>query len=345
MHGGRRQRDTEPRGTFQQKTGRGHCGIRRTSLRGIRRGPRETLEFSPGDKHELRLLRRLRRQGVPTVAVFLSGRPLWVNPEINASDAFVAAWLPGSEGEGIADVLFRGADGAPPYDFTGRLSFLLAADGDAGDALMRRETCPARCSRAERASTTGARQMLPQLAGGCREFRASGEHPRVVYSTPATSSLPGRCSWPMRAREVHVTTARQQSPNGALAVALEPEGAAATWSGSQRGIAARIRTRFEFNSQAIQGGAISVRYRVDRAPEQNVKLGMRCAEALCGAPPGGASLDVTRAFRSAPLGAWQTLSVPLACLTAAGARSQGCGGAVCSRNRRPLWRGDCRHFC
>ena len=39
------------------------------------------------------------------VSVFLSGRPLWVNPEINASDAFVAAFLPGGEGGGIADVL------------------------------------------------------------------------------------------------------------------------------------------------------------------------------------------------------------------------------------------------
>ena len=61
-------------------------------------GDRETLEYSPNDKHELLLLRRLHAAGIPTVTVFLSGRPLWVNPEINASDAFVAAWLPGSEG-------------------------------------------------------------------------------------------------------------------------------------------------------------------------------------------------------------------------------------------------------
>ncbi len=82
-----------------------------------------TWNSRPGDKHELRLLRRLRKLGVPTVAIFLSGRPLWVNPEINASDAFVAAWLPGSEGEGIADLLFRGADGTVSHDFRGRLSF------------------------------------------------------------------------------------------------------------------------------------------------------------------------------------------------------------------------------
>ena len=82
-----------------------------------------TLEYSPGNKHDLALLRRLRMQDIPVVAVFLSGRPLWVNAELNASDSFVAAWLPGPEGGGIADVLFRSADGAVRYDFRGRLPF------------------------------------------------------------------------------------------------------------------------------------------------------------------------------------------------------------------------------
>jgi beta-glucosidase len=80
-----------------------------------------TLEYSPGDKHDLALLRRLRTQDVPVVVVFLSGRPLWVNAELNASDSFVAAWLPGPEGGGIADVLFRSTEGAVRYDFRGRL--------------------------------------------------------------------------------------------------------------------------------------------------------------------------------------------------------------------------------
>jgi beta-glucosidase len=68
-------------------------------------------------------LRQLRRLGIPVVSVFLSGRPLWVNPEINASNAFVAAWLPGTEGGGIADVLIGTRDGHMRTDFTGRLSF------------------------------------------------------------------------------------------------------------------------------------------------------------------------------------------------------------------------------
>jgi len=82
-----------------------------------------TLEYGVGDKHDLALLRRLRAAQLPVVAVFLSGRPLWVNAELNAADAFVAAWLPGPEGGGVADVLFRAADGRVRYDFHGRLPF------------------------------------------------------------------------------------------------------------------------------------------------------------------------------------------------------------------------------
>lgn len=78
-------------------------------------GDRKDLAFR--DEEGLNLLKAYRARGVPTVAVFLSGRPMWMNRELNAADAFVAAWLPGSEGAGVADVLF----GQRPA--TGRLSF------------------------------------------------------------------------------------------------------------------------------------------------------------------------------------------------------------------------------
>jgi beta-glucosidase len=80
-----------------------------------------TLEYKPTDKSDLRLLRRLKAEGVRTVSVFLSGRPMWVDLELEASDAFVAAWLPGSEGGGVADVLMAKRDGSVNYDFKGTL--------------------------------------------------------------------------------------------------------------------------------------------------------------------------------------------------------------------------------
>jgi beta-glucosidase len=85
-------------------------------------GDRKDLAFR--DEEGLTLLKSYRARGIPTVAVFLSGRPLWVNRELNAADAFVAAWLPGSEGAGVADVLF----GARPA--SGRLSFSWPAHCD-----------------------------------------------------------------------------------------------------------------------------------------------------------------------------------------------------------------------
>src|SRR4029077_20048100 len=65
----------------------------------------------------LELIKKLKTQGIPVVPIILSGRPLYVNPQINAADAFVEAWLPGSEGEGVADVL------TGKNDFIGTLGF------------------------------------------------------------------------------------------------------------------------------------------------------------------------------------------------------------------------------
>ena len=52
----------------------------------------------------------------PIVVIMLSGRPMIINKEIDKWNSFVAAWLPGSQGEGIADVLFG------DHNFTGKLS-------------------------------------------------------------------------------------------------------------------------------------------------------------------------------------------------------------------------------
>lgn len=86
-------------------------------------GDLPNLMFKAGKSGDLELIRKLKADGIPVVAVFLSGRPLWMNRELNAADAFVAAWLPGSEGAGVADVLLRDRHGKPQHDFRGTLGF------------------------------------------------------------------------------------------------------------------------------------------------------------------------------------------------------------------------------
>lgn len=55
-------------------------------------------------------------ENVKCVVVLISGRPLVIQPYIDLIDAFVAAWLPGTEGQGVADVLYG------DYGFTGKLA-------------------------------------------------------------------------------------------------------------------------------------------------------------------------------------------------------------------------------
>lgn len=78
-------------------------------------GPSTVLsELHPED---LRAIHSITDKGIPAIVVLVSGRPLIINKELEAASAFVAAWLPGSEGQGVADVLFG------DYDFQGKLSF------------------------------------------------------------------------------------------------------------------------------------------------------------------------------------------------------------------------------
>jgi beta-glucosidase len=69
-----------------------------------------TLVLAERHPEDLATIQRIRAQGIPVVTVLVSGRPLVTNAELAASDAFVAAWLPGSEGAGVADVLFGDHD-------------------------------------------------------------------------------------------------------------------------------------------------------------------------------------------------------------------------------------------
>jgi beta-glucosidase len=90
--------------------------------------PGTTLSHSARYPEDLKALLAVSGKGRPVITVFESGRTVYANDLINASDAFVAAWLPGSEGKGVTDVLFG------TKDFRGTLSFVWPATACKGAA-------------------------------------------------------------------------------------------------------------------------------------------------------------------------------------------------------------------
>lgn len=74
-------------------------------------------------RKDVKTIRKLHEAGKKIISVFFSGRPLYVNELICKSDAFIAAFLPGSEGEGLTDVIVGDEQGQPRFNFTGKLSY------------------------------------------------------------------------------------------------------------------------------------------------------------------------------------------------------------------------------
>lgn len=68
-------------------------------------------------KEDIDVIRSVKKAGIPTVVVLISGRPMILGDGLDQADAFIAAWLPGTEGQGISDILFG------DYKPTGKLSF------------------------------------------------------------------------------------------------------------------------------------------------------------------------------------------------------------------------------
>ena len=278
-------------------------------------GDRQTLEFSPADKKDLELMRRLKAQGVPVVAVFLSGRPMWVNPELNASDAFVAAFLPGSEGGGIADVLFRTAQGAVRNDFKGKLSY----------------SWPKRADQTP--LNKGDAQYDPLFAYGYGlTYPANGNLPQLSEERPAGAAagadgvLFGRgalaAGWSFALGEEGgvaspVTGNAGATANGRLRIAgvdrrAQEDARSLVWNGSGAA-SVQILAAQPLDISRESNGELSLvfEYRVDSAPGAPVTLSM----ANVGFP-------ITGALRSAAAGQWTTLAVPLRCFARGGVDMQ-----------------------
>jgi beta-glucosidase len=270
-------------------------------------GDLRTLEYQPADKQDLALLEKLRAQGIPVVSVFLSGRPLWVNPELNASDAFVAAWLPGSEGGGIADVLVADASGKPRHDFTGKLSFSWPR------------------SAAQTQLNFGQPNYDPLFAYG---YGLTYADHRVVAPLPEESGVSaadwnvdryfvgGRTPAPWR------FTLRQEAAGAVSMRSIDADGVQEagrqfTWTGkSSASVAVTGSSSIDLARQANGDLSLLIEYRVDEKHTAPVQLAVKCTKAS--AISCGAAFDLTKELDSAPIGQWRTVKVKLSSFREAG---------------------------
>jgi beta-glucosidase len=277
-----------------------------------------TLEHARRHPEDLAVLDRVSGQGVPVVTVLLSGRPLWVNREINRSDAFVAAWLPGSEGKGIADMLFRPADGGS-HDFTGRLSY-----------SWPRTACQVALNK-------GDADYAPLFAYGYG-LTYAGTHPSM--SRLDESPQPQRCGGPIEAASDELVIFRQVegpvhklsigSPaNWRMPIGDDPNAIVTTVDGVVEARTTQVnvqqdarRIRFAGNGQFSLDSLARKDYEgylaaraalvfdvvVEQTPAGAVQV-----RVDCGFPCSG-EVDVTKALAALPLNTRGAIRIPLQCL-------------------------------
>lgn len=246
------------------------------------------------NRNEEQLVASLQKQGVPVVVVFLSGRPLFTGSLINRSDAFVAAWLPGSQGAGVADVLVARRNGKPIRDFSGRLPFAWPDD----------------------ARSPIAAALFPVGYGLDYRHRSRlgrvNEDPRLDLAAFDNSTV--------FFRKGQVPAPWYLNTDGVIAIRpldllAQEDARQFSWSGS--GKFAVEGNAIDLTEQAALGGALVIQWRIDNRGNGPVHLAL-----------GGGTLDVTDLIARAPAGAVIETVIPLVCFVRAGANIAAVGGPL-----------------
>jgi len=281
-------------------------------------GDRRDLNQARARPADLALLKKLKAQGIPVVTVLLSGRPLWTNPELNQSDAFVAAWLPGSEGAGIADVLFRKADGGIAYDFTGRLPFRWPAEPQQA-RVIRDASAPKPLFTTgyglSYAKPSTLADDLPEF-GAAEAVTAASEI--ILFErgpvAPWKLSLGDKGGW-----SLPVTGSTTTSANGAVTISsfdrkVQEDSRRVVWNGSGIGqVFLNSTSPQDLTALRKAGGALVIDMLLESRPTQPVELRIDCGY------PCGAKGNLSDVFKRAPLNTWFSLSMDLYCFEKAGA--------------------------
>jgi beta-glucosidase len=240
---------------------------------------------------EEELIAGLKAQGIPVVSVFLSGRPLFTGSLINASDAFVAAWLPGTQGNGVADVLVARKDGITPRDFTGRLPFAWPADA----------VSPV--THALFPVGYGLDYTHPALVGRVNE------DPRVDFVALASEDIYltlGKVPSPWRLGLDSAVLAR------AIDFAAQEDARQFNWQ--DRGAIAIDGPPVNLTRQLDAGFTLRLDWRIDRVPTGAVEVSL-----------GGVAIDLGPQIRAERAGVPLETRIPLRCFHDAGANLKAVG--------------------
>lgn len=270
-----------------------------------------TLDYQPTEATDLATLKKLKAAGIPVVALFLSGRPMFTNPEINVADAFVAGWLPGSQGAGVADVLVAGKDGKTARGFTGTLPFAWPSDARspvekpqfaAGYGLKYGDTTTVPQLSEELGVDISAALNVENFFSGGR-----ARAPWVLSITDAGGKRP-------------VESAPIASPGGMIAarsvdVRAQEDGKSFTWTGPAT--LELTGPYADLSRQLNNSFALRVDWRVDAAGGAPISLAL-----------GGKAFDISEMVKAAARGQVSTIKVPLRCFADAEANLRQVDNAV-----------------
>jgi beta-glucosidase len=261
-------------------------------------GDRTSLLLRADGSNHLEVLAKLKAEKIPVVAVFISGRPLWMNRELNASQAFVAAFLPGSEGAGIADVLFSKADGKLNYDFRGKLSFSWPKTG-VQFALHRDQPGYDPLFAFGFGLTYKDKRELPVLSEDSGVTGADAPGGTVFAGAEASA-------WKMAASgDVKLTRFDRRRQEDSMRL---------EWSGAASGTLGFDSSSGEdFSRETNADMMLIFTVKVDGAPAKATSLTVNCGAGCRG------SVAIDADLTALPKGQWQTFGVPLKCFSRGGA--------------------------
>ncbi|MBX7494309.1 exo 1,3/1,4-beta-D-glucan glucohydrolase [Qipengyuania sp. 6B39] len=269
-----------------------------------------TLQLRPELRSPIATMRRLKEQGIPVIAVMITGRPLYVNEALNTADAFVTAWLPGSEGGGVADMLFAGRNGVFAHDFQGLLPTGWPATAKHGGPMLFPFGYGLRYADGPRAWTP-----VPQESG----VSDDGSNGSVFFELGSPAS-----SWSLIVSEddgsnaLRVTTVPVDALHGRVRISATDHGVqegARSFTIDSQGAAIELAAMDPIDiSRETNGDMLLLStVRRDSSITDALSMSMRCDGNPC-----DNSVPIAEFGRLAER-EWTTLGIPLKCFRAAGA--------------------------